>query len=151
MRITAIEALPVRVGRRIQLRVKVATDQALYGWGGAGLATRRHALMGTVARYRALLVGRDPLDIGGVWQQLGGKQRDRVPSFAAAGYPDDEAWIEQRTALASERFACLRVPISQRSSIARDAHDPAGVFEPRLSTTRNAPKLRCLDGSFTKR
>jgi galactonate dehydratase len=180
MKIAAIEAFPIWVGRRNQLLVKVTTDDGIYGWGESGLATRERAVMGAIEHYRELLIGRDAFDIGGiwqllyrsqyfeggrvlsaaisaidialhdikgkalgvpVWQLLGGKQRNVVPSFATAGTPDDDEQIEQLASLAADGFACLRIAISQRSTIARDADEPLDIFEPRLSIARNVPML----------
>jgi galactonate dehydratase len=76
-----------------------------------------------------------------VWQLLGGRQRDRVPSFATAGTPDDDEQIAQLAALAADGFACLRIAISQRSTIAQHPGDPPEIFEPRLSIARNVRML----------
>ncbi len=76
-----------------------------------------------------------------VWQLLGGKQRNFVESFASVGTPDDDELIEQLATLAGEGFSCLRVAISQRAPLARNADDAADVFEPRLSIARNVPML----------
>jgi galactonate dehydratase len=180
MKIAAIEAFPIWVGRRNQLLVKVSTDGGIHGWGESGLATRERAVIGAIDHFRELLIGRDPFDIGAiwqllyrgqyfeggrvlsaaisaidialhdikgkalgvpVWQLLGGKQRDRVPSFATAGTPDDDEQIDQLLALKAEGFACLRIAISQRSTIAQYPGDPPEIFEPRLSIARNVPML----------
>jgi galactonate dehydratase len=180
MKIAAIEAFPIWVGRRNQLLVKVTTSSGLYGWGESGLATRERAVMGAIDHYRELLVGRDAFDIGGiwqllyrsqyfeggrvlsaaisaidialhdikgkalgvpVWQLLGGKQRNYVPSFATTGTPDDDEQIDQLVTLADDGFSCVRIAISQRSAIARDPGEPEDIFEPRLSIARNVPML----------
>jgi galactonate dehydratase len=180
MKIATIEAFPIWVGRRNQLLVKITTDDGLYGWGESGLATRERAVMGAIDHYSELLIGRDALDIGGiwqllyrsqyfeggrvlsaaisaidialhdikgkalgvpVWQLLGGKQRNMVPSFATTGTPDDDEQIEQLAALAEDGFSCVRIAISQRSSIARDPGEAMEIFEPRLSIARNVPML----------
>jgi galactonate dehydratase len=180
MKIAAIEAFPVWVGRRNQLLVKISTDQGLYGWGESGLATRERAVMGAIDHYRELLIGRDPLDTGRVWQLLyrsqyfeggrvlsaaisaidialhdikgkalgvpvwqllGGKQREMVPSFATTGTPDDEEQIDQLASLVADGFSCIRIAISQRSTVARAPEDPPETFEPRLSIARNVPMV----------
>jgi galactonate dehydratase len=76
-----------------------------------------------------------------VWQLLGGKQRDVVPSFATTGTPDDDEQIEQLATLAADGFACVRIAISQRGSLGREPHEPPEIFEPRLSIARNLPML----------
>ncbi|TIU05104.1 MAG: mandelate racemase/muconate lactonizing enzyme family protein, partial [Mesorhizobium sp.] len=127
LKITAIKPYPVWVGTRNQMLVKVETDQGIFGWGESGLSGREKAVAGAVEHYREFLIGRDPMQIGRIWQEvyrsqyfeggrvlqaaisaidialhdikgkalgvpvyelLGGKQRDRVPTFASTG---DEA------------------------------------------------------------
>ena len=121
MKISAIHPYPVWVGNRNQLIVKVETDEGLYGWGESGMSYRERAVVGAVEHYREFLIGRDPMRIGSLWQEmyrsqyfeggrvlsgaisaidialhdikgkalgvpvyqlLGGKQRDRIPTFA---------------------------------------------------------------------
>lgn len=65
-----IEALPVWVGHRNQLLVKVTTEDGLHGWGEAGLSGRERAVMGAVEHYRELLRGRDATRIGALWQEM---------------------------------------------------------------------------------
>jgi galactonate dehydratase len=127
LKITAIKPYPVWVGTRNQMLVKVETDQGIYGWGESGLSGREKAVAGAIEHYREFLIGRDPMQIGRIWQEvyrsqyfeggrvlqaaisaidialhdikgkalgapvyqlLGGKQRDRIPTFASTG---DEA------------------------------------------------------------
>src|ERR671917_1277370 len=127
MKINAIKSYAVKVGIRNQLLVKVETDEGIFGWGESGLSGREKAVMGAIDHYSQFLVGRDPMRIGALWQEmyrsqyfeggrvlvaaisaidialhdikgkalgvpvyelLGGKQRDRVPTFASTG---DEA------------------------------------------------------------
>ncbi|MBI3972036.1 MAG: mandelate racemase/muconate lactonizing enzyme family protein [Chloroflexi bacterium] len=70
MRITDIKVFPTWVGRRNQLIVKVETDERLYGWGEAGVSSRELAVAGAVRHYREFLIGKDPMRIGALWQQM---------------------------------------------------------------------------------
>ncbi|TIX67713.1 MAG: mandelate racemase/muconate lactonizing enzyme family protein, partial [Mesorhizobium sp.] len=121
LKITAIKPYPVWVGTRNQMLVKIETDQGIFGWGESGLSGREKAVAGAIEHYREFLIGRDPMQIGRIWQEiyrsqyfeggrvlqaaisaidialhdikgkalgvpvnelLGGKQRDRIPTFA---------------------------------------------------------------------
>src|SRR3954451_15186982 len=121
LKITAIKPYPAWVGTRNQMLVKVETDQGIFGWGESGLSGREKAVAGAIEHYREFLVGRDPMQIGRIWQEiyrsqyfeggrvlqaaisaidialhdikgkalgvpvyelLGGKQRDLIPTFA---------------------------------------------------------------------
>ena len=118
LKITAIKPYPVWVGIRNQMLVKVETDQGIFGWGER--TERPREVAGAVEHYREFLIGRDPMQIGRIWQEtyrsqyfeggrvlqaaisaidialhdikgkalgvpvyelLGGKQRDRIPTF----------------------------------------------------------------------
>ncbi|MFZ1769640.1 MAG: mandelate racemase/muconate lactonizing enzyme family protein, partial [Caldilinea sp.] len=70
MRITDIKPLPVWVGNRNQLVVKVETDEGIYGLGEAGLSGRELAVIGALRHFREFLIGQDPLQIGRIWQEL---------------------------------------------------------------------------------
>ena len=70
MKITEVKAYPVWVGHRNQCLVKVETDEGLFGWGEAGLSGRELAVVGAVRHYREFLLGRDPLNIGALWQEM---------------------------------------------------------------------------------
>lgn len=70
MKITDIKPYPVWVGGRNQLIVKVETDEGLYGWGESGLAGREMAVVGAIHHYREWLIGRDPLRMGALWQEM---------------------------------------------------------------------------------
>ena len=50
--------------------VKVETDNGLYGWGEAGVASRELALKGAVDHFREFLIGKDPRRIGALWQEM---------------------------------------------------------------------------------
>lgn len=70
MRITDIKPLPVWVGSRNQLVVKVETDEGIYGLGEAGLSGRELAVIGALKHFREFLIGKDPMQIGRIWQEL---------------------------------------------------------------------------------
>jgi len=70
MKITDIKVYPVWVGTRNQCLVKVETDEGVYGWGESGLSGRELAVAGAVNHYREFLLGRDPMRIGALWQEM---------------------------------------------------------------------------------
>ncbi len=70
MRITDIKPLPIWVGNRNQLVVKVETDAGISGLGEAGLSGRELAVIGALKHFREFLIGKDPLQIGRIWQEL---------------------------------------------------------------------------------
>ena len=70
MKITDIKPFPVWVGSRNQLVVKVETDEGIYGWGESGLSGRELAVVGAIKHYREFLIGRDPMRIGALWQEM---------------------------------------------------------------------------------
>jgi galactonate dehydratase len=70
MHITEIKPLPVWVGSRNQLVVKIETDEGIYGLGEAGLSGRELAVVGALKHFREFLIGKDPLQIGRIWQEL---------------------------------------------------------------------------------
>lgn len=70
MKITDIKTFPVWVGHRNQFVVKVETDEGIYGLGEGGLSYRELAVQGAVKHYREWLIGRDPLRIGALWQEM---------------------------------------------------------------------------------
>ncbi|MEM6320952.1 MAG: enolase C-terminal domain-like protein, partial [Bacteroidota bacterium] len=70
MRITAIKTYPVNVGTGSQLVVKVETDKGIYGWGASGLSTRELAVVGAIQHFKPFLIGKDPRQIGGLWQEM---------------------------------------------------------------------------------
>ncbi len=162
MKITAILAYPVWVGIRNQLLVKVETDEGIYGWGESGLSGREKAVVGAIDHYREFLIGRDPRQIGALWQEmyrsqyfeggrvlqaaisaidialydilgkslgvpvyqlLGGKQRDRIPTFATTSAPPGEKMIEQARALIEAGWTAMRLSPS--------GHGDSTIYEPR--------------------
>ncbi|WP_299552432.1 mandelate racemase/muconate lactonizing enzyme family protein [Seonamhaeicola sp.] len=70
MKITAVKTYPVNIGSGSQLVIKIETDSGIYGWGASGLSGREMAVIGAVEHYRPLLIGRDPMQIGAIWQDL---------------------------------------------------------------------------------
>lgn len=70
MKITDIKPLPVWVGSRNQLVVKVETDEGIYGLGESGLSGRELAVIGALKHFREFLIGKDPMQIGRIWQEL---------------------------------------------------------------------------------
>jgi galactonate dehydratase len=162
MKISAILAYPVWVGTRNQLLVKVETDEGVFGWGESGLSGREKAVVGAIEHYREFLIGRDPRQIGALWQEmyrsqyfeggrvlqaaisaidialydilgkalgvpvyqlLGGKQRDRIPTFASTSAPPGKKMIEQAKALIEAGWTAMRLSPS--------GHADGTTYEPR--------------------
>ena len=70
MKITDIKPYPVWVGNRNQLVVKVETDAGISGLGESGLSGRELAVVGALKHFREFLIGKDPMQIGRIWQEL---------------------------------------------------------------------------------
>lgn len=70
MKISDVKTYPVWLGRRNQLLVKVETDKGIYGWGESGFSGQELAVAGAIQHFRQLLIGRDPLQIGALWQEM---------------------------------------------------------------------------------
>src|SRR5688572_10820335 len=70
MIIRDVKPYPLQVGRRHQLCVKVETDEGIYGWGESGLSGREAAVMGALQHFKGFLVGKDPFNTAGLWQEL---------------------------------------------------------------------------------
>ncbi len=70
MKISAIRPYPVWVGSRNQLIVKIETDEGVFGWGESGLSGREKAVVGAIEHYTQFLLGRDPFQIGALWQEM---------------------------------------------------------------------------------
>ena len=158
MKITAIRAFPVWVGTRNQLLVKVETDEGIFGWGESGLSGREKAVVGAIEHFAEFAVGRDPMRIGALWQEmyrsqyfeggrvltaaisaidialhdikgkalgvpvydlLGGKQRDRIPTFASTSAGPGPEMIEQAKELVAPRLE-LRAPVPGRAEEPRN-------------------------------
>ena len=169
MKITAVIPYPVWVGTRNQMLVKVETDEGVFGWGESGLSGREKAVAGAVEHYGRFLVGRDPMRIGALWQEmyrsqyfeggrvltaaisaidialhdikgkalgvpvhdlLGGRQRDRIPTFASCGGPGA---VEAAQALVAAGWDAVRLfPVGQ---------DSPDRFEPRQSIAATAEQV----------
>ena len=70
MKIRDIKTYPVWVGSRNQFIVKVETDEGIYGLGEAGVSGRELAVQGAIKHYREFLIGKDPMRIGALWQEM---------------------------------------------------------------------------------
>ncbi len=70
MKITAVKPYPINIGTGSQLVVKVETDSGIYGWGASGLSGREYAVIGALKHYAPLIIGRNPMLIGAIWQDL---------------------------------------------------------------------------------
>ena len=175
MKITAIKPFPVWVGHRNQLIVKIETDEGIFGWGESGLSGREKAVVGAIEHYAQILVGKDPMQIGHIWQLLyrsqyfeggrvltaaqsaidialhdikgkalgvpvyellGGKHRNVIPTFASTGSITEsgDETIEQAKALMARGWSTIRF-----FPAAWD--NPGGIFEPRESVGRTAKFL----------
>ncbi|MCC0014654.1 MAG: mandelate racemase/muconate lactonizing enzyme family protein [Rhodobiaceae bacterium] len=172
MRIRDIKPYPVWVGTRNQLLVKVETDEGIHGWGESGLSGREQAVAGALQHYAQWLVGRDPMRIGALWQEmyrsqyfeggrvlqaaisaldiafhdikgkalgvpvhdlLGGRQRDRVPTFATVTGSNDEEILESARSLKAQGWKAIR--------LFPHGHHQRDIFEPRESIARTAPLI----------
>src|SRR3954471_21820266 len=145
MKITDVKPYPVWVGSRNQCLVKVETDEGIYGWGESGLSSRELAVAGAMRHFREYLIGRNPMQIGALWQEmyrsqyfeggrvltaaisaidialhdikgkalgvpvydlLGGKQRDRIPTFASTHAAPGPEMVEQAKELVRAGWTC---------------------------------------------
>ena len=70
MKITDVKAYPFWLGQRNICLVKVETDEGVYGWGESGLSGRELAVVGAVQHYREFLIGKNPFNIGALWQEM---------------------------------------------------------------------------------
>lgn len=170
MKITAIKPFPVWVGNRNQLIVKIETDQGIYGWGESGLSGREKAVIGAIEHYREFLIGRDPMRISAIWQELyrsqyfeggrvllaaqsaidialhdikgkalgvpvyellGGKHRDVIPTFASTPDITGDETLDAARALIERGWNAIRFfPAAWES--------PGQIFEPRTSIGQTA-------------
>jgi len=173
MKITAIRSYPVWVGSRNQMLVKIETDEGIFGWGESGLSGREKAVAGALEHYSHFLIGRDPSQIGAIWQELyrsqyfeggrvlqaaisaidialydikgkalgvpvyellGGKQRDRIPTFATTSAPPGPKMIEQAKELVANGWIAMRLSPAHHG--AGQTHP--GLYEPRESIAATA-------------
>ena len=70
MKITDIKTYPTWVGHRNQCIVKIETDEGIHGLGESGLSARELAVKGAVEHYREILIGKDPMERGRLWQVM---------------------------------------------------------------------------------
>ena len=70
MKITGVKSYPVRAGARNLFVLKIETDEGFYGWGEAGVSGRELAVQGAVSHFREFLIGKDPMQIGALWQEM---------------------------------------------------------------------------------
>ncbi|WP_298484683.1 mandelate racemase/muconate lactonizing enzyme family protein [uncultured Maribacter sp.] len=70
MKITDIKTYPINVGSGSQLVIKVETNSGIYGWGASGLSGREFPVIGAIEHYKPLLIGKNPMQIGAIWQDL---------------------------------------------------------------------------------
>ncbi len=176
MKITAIRSFPVWVGIRNQLLVKLETDEGIFGWGESGLSGREKAVAGAVEHFAEFAVGRDPMQIGALWQEmyrsqyfeggrvlsaaisaidialhdikgkalgvpvydlLGGRQRDRIPTFASTSAGPGPEMIEQAKELVRRGWNCVRLFPA--------GHNNPEIYEPRehvAATARGCVEAR---------
>ncbi|MDB5473992.1 MAG: Galactonate dehydratase [Devosia sp.] len=173
MKITGITPFPVWVGHRNQLIVKIDTDEGIFGWGESGLSGREKAVVGAIEHFREFLVGKDPMRIGAIWQELyrsqyfeggrvllaaqsaidialhdikgkalgvpvyellGGRQRDHIPTFASTPAITGPETIEAAQALVARGWNAIRFFPAAWG----DGHT---IFEPRESIGQTAKFL----------
>ncbi len=164
MKIRAITTYAVWVGTRNQLLVKIDTDEGVFGWGESGLSGREKAVVGAIEHYTQFLIGRDPFQIGALWQEmyrsqyfeggrvlqaaisaidialydikgkalgvpvyqlLGGKQRNVIPTFASTSAPPGPEMIEQAQMLMAAGWTAMRLSPAD--------HQSSGRYDPRES------------------
>lgn len=162
MKITALKCYAVKVGIRNQLLLKIETDEGIFGWGESGLSGREKAVVGAIEHYARILQGRDPFQIGAIWQRLyrsqyfeggrvlqaaisaidialydikgkalgvpvyellGGRQRDFIPTFASTSAKPGPEMIEQARMLMDHGWTAMRLSPS--------GHGDANIYEPR--------------------
>ena len=70
MKIIDIKIYPTFVNFRNQLILKVETDDGYYGLGESGVSGRELAVKGALEHFREFLIGRDPMRIGALWQEM---------------------------------------------------------------------------------
>ena len=70
MKITDIKSFPVWAGSRNLFVLKVESDDGYYGWGESGVSGRELAVEGAVKHFREFLIGKDPMKIGALWQEM---------------------------------------------------------------------------------
>ncbi|MEP3278276.1 MAG: mandelate racemase/muconate lactonizing enzyme family protein [Stappiaceae bacterium] len=77
-----------------------------------------------------------------VYQLLGGRQRDTIPTFASATAPDSKEMIAQTHTLVEAGWDCVRITPMY--------FDGGNVFDPRRSLSATADQLTLLRSEFGK-
>ena len=134
MKITDIKTFPVWVGRRNQMAVKVETDEGIYGWGESGISGRELAVDGAVKHYREFLIGRDPMQMGALWQEMYRGQYFEGGRVLTAGYLSNRP----------SPFMILQVKLSMSLSISSSAGNK-GISSPALLRHRHRWGPQLLD------
>ena len=70
MKITDVKPMIVKGAVRNLMIVKIETDVGHHGWGESGLVGRELAVKGAIEHYREFLTGKDPRQIGAIWQKM---------------------------------------------------------------------------------
>lgn len=70
MKITDVKPYIYRGTVRNLTIVKIETDAEIYGLGESGLIGRELAVKGAIEHYRKILIGKDPRQIGALWQEM---------------------------------------------------------------------------------
>lgn len=70
MKIVNITAYGFWAGFRNICLVKIETDEGFYGWGESGLSGREQAVMGAIEHFKEFLIGKNPMQIGALWQEM---------------------------------------------------------------------------------
>lgn len=70
MKIKDVKAYGFWAGFRNICLVKVETDSGFYGWGESGLSGREKAVIGAVEHFKQFLIGKNPCQIGALWQEM---------------------------------------------------------------------------------
>ena len=70
MKITAIKPYTAWSVWRNVFLVKVETDEGIYGWGEGGTSWRELGVKGVTEHFSQWLVGRDPMQVGRIWQEM---------------------------------------------------------------------------------
>ena len=70
MKITDVKSFPVWARHRNLFVLKIESDEGYYGWGEAGVSSRELAVQGAVTHFREFLIGKDPMRIGALWQEM---------------------------------------------------------------------------------
>lgn len=70
MKITSIRPIKIWLNHRPQLLVRIDTDAGIHGWGESGLTSREDAVAAAMIHYAGWLVGRDPMNIAALWQEM---------------------------------------------------------------------------------